>query len=400
MNQNARSDTARINKKTDAAAAKKKYSGGRKKTKRTSGALIAAWVVFGTLVAGLAVVLTLMATLTPSQAELMSYMTTGTYYEGITVDGQSIAGLTYDEARTMLNESVKDTANQIDIEVKVETGVWMLDAVDVGLTTNIDSILTDAMKLGRSGTYFDNIRTRKALVESGTDYTISYYASTDSISEIAQLIGTAVNTPAVDASVRPDTSSDEPAFIYTEGSNGFGVNLDELIAEIKNSVESGVYATQITPELVYYEPDITVEDIQSNLVLRASFETSYGGAASLHTSARMRNIQKAARILNGCVVEDGATLSFNEYIGPRYEKDGWALAPGIVNGSRYVNQAGGGICQVSTTLYGALLKCGPELEIVERNRHSWPSSYTDYGLDATVSTGGPDLIFANNTGAP
>ena len=114
----------------------------------------------------------------------------------------------------------------------------------------------------------------------------------------------------------------------------------------------------------------------------------------------MRNIQKAARILNGCVVEPGAELSFNEFIGPRYEKDGWALAPGIVNGARYENQAGGGICQVSTTLYDALLQAGPEIEIIERNRHSWPSSYTDYGLDATVSTGGPDLKFKNNTNAP
>jgi vancomycin resistance protein YoaR len=65
----------------------------------------------------------------------------------------------------------------------------------------------------------------------------------------------------------------------------------------------------------------------------------------------------------------------------------------------YEMQAGGGICQVSTTLYNALLCNGPEIGITERKHHSWPSHYADYGLDATVSTGGPNLVFVNNTSA-
>ena len=114
-------------------------------------------------------------------------------------------------------------------------------------------------------------------------------------------------------------------------------------------------------------------------------------------------------------MKPGETLDFNEFIGPRYESGGWPLAPGIVNGDRYEMQPGGGICQVSTTLYIALLKAGAmrsdvedtaqealeaPINITERNKHSWPSAYADRGLDATVSTGGKNLVFINQMNTP
>ncbi len=93
----------------------------------------------------------------------------------------------------------------------------------------------------------------------------------------------------------------------------------------------------------------------------------------------------------------GEKFSLNEKAGPRTIAKGWKKAPGIVDG-RYEKQPGGGVCQVSGTLYNVLLRA--ELEILERKHHSWPSSYLPIGLDATISTGGPDLKFKNQYDAP
>ncbi|HBU13224.1 MAG TPA: vanomycin resistance protein VanB, partial [Clostridiales bacterium] len=100
------------------------------------------------------------------------------------------------------------------------------------------------------------------------------------------------------------------------------------------------------------------------------------------------NIWKMSDIINGVKVEPGETWSINEEAGPRTYNLGWQGAPGISDGE-YKEEAGGGICQVSSTLYNAVLRA--ELEIVERKHHSWPLDYIDGGLDATISTGAPDF---------
>lgn len=393
MNQEERKNYADSGKKNNTTRRKKKK-------RRASPLLTIAWGAFGAIVVALIVVCVLMFTLKPTQAEVASYIYNSTFCEGITVNGKDISGLTYNDAWALLKDEIKTTADDTCVSVNVGTGLWVLSAQDLGLHDNLDEVLKEAIALGRSDTFFANMSAQSDLKKEGKAYTISYSASEEAISKFVANIEASVNTPAVNASMTPDKTATEPTFNYHEGDQGFGIDADVLVKTISDSVSAGKYNVTFTPELVYTEPDITIEDLQSSIALRSSFQTHYGATASLHTAARMRNIQKAARILNGCVVEPGAELSFNEFIGPRYEKDGWALAPGIVNGSRYENQAGGGICQVSTTLYDALLQAGPEIEIIERNRHSWPSSYTDYGLDATVSTGGPDLKFKNNTNAP
>jgi vancomycin resistance protein YoaR len=103
------------------------------------------------------------------------------------------------------------------------------------------------------------------------------------------------------------------------------------------------------------------------------------------------------KLFNGSdksVLAPGEKLSLNDILGDRTEAAGWKLAPGYVRG-KTEDQPGGGVCQVSTTLYCAALKA--DLEIVSRVNHSIPVGYADRGLDATISTGGPDLVIRNNT---
>lgn len=112
---------------------------------------------------------------------------------------------------------------------------------------------------------------------------------------------------------------------------------------------------------------------------------------------RSYNIRKAADSINGIVLLPGDEFSYNRVVGPRTLKEGFRRAPVIVKGE-LVSGDGGGVCQVSTTVYIAALQAG--LHIVQRSKHAFPIGYAPPGLDATVVYGAIDLRFRNNTPSP
>ncbi|GAA1784878.1 VanW family protein [Actinomadura chokoriensis] len=112
---------------------------------------------------------------------------------------------------------------------------------------------------------------------------------------------------------------------------------------------------------------------------------------------RVRNIELAARILDGNIVEPGATFSFNDVVGPRTRSRGYVPAPAIM-GARLVKDVGGGICQVSTTLFNAVFRAG--LDIRKSRAHTmWMPEYPE-GREAAVSYPQLDFTWKNDTGAP
>ncbi len=131
----------------------------------------------------------------------------------------------------------------------------------------------------------------------------------------------------------------------------------------------------------------------SDIVLRASFSTSY----STSSKERKHNIALASKALNNTLVESFGEFSFNRCVGERTEKRGYQKAKIIVSGE-FVDGIGGGVCQVSTTLYNALILAG--LEIIECHPHSLPVSYVEPSFDAMVNSGYADLKFINNTHNP
>ena len=124
------------------------------------------------------------------------------------------------------------------------------------------------------------------------------------------------------------------------------------------------------------------------------------GEAKTHVSGsagRIGNVKLSASSINGIVLNSGETFSYNQSVGQRTEARGYKPAPAYVKGET-VDEVGGGICQVSSTLYKATLLS--DLEIVEHHNHSYVSAYIGIGMDATVSWGGPDYQFKNNTDYP
>lgn len=137
-------------------------------------------------------------------------------------------------------------------------------------------------------------------------------------------------------------------------------------------------------------PGLTLAKLKAKTALRATFSTSFYSSGE----GRSHNIKKALSRFNGFVVKKGEKVSFNKIVGPRTKENGFKDAKIIVNG-RYVEGVGGGVCQVSTTLYNALLLS--DMTVLNRSRHSLVSGYVKSGFDAMVSSS-TDLVFQNNTG--
>ncbi|MBQ9832386.1 MAG: VanW family protein [Clostridia bacterium] len=335
----------------------------------------------------------------PSKQALAKIVSNGEFFDGITVNGIDVGSMTYDEAKVAVIPAVEKAIQEVGISIVYNNHLWLLTASDLGISADIDAALIKAMLYGRNGNRSENAQSQKAL-ENGVDFSVELTPDRDVFSQSLSAIAEQIATAPVDPSAEPDVWASSPSFIYTEGKPGYSFDSEAIIEQVITALSQGQSVQTIKPELVLTQPTKTLDDVKSATVLRAKYTTEYGSSSTLRETNRIANILKAANLLRGAVIADGEEFSFNEHIGPRTEIGGWPPAPGIVNGNTYELQPGGGICQVSTTLYNALLRCGSEIEITNRKHHSWPSSYVSYGLDATVSTGGPDLAFKNNTGSP
>ena len=339
-------------------------------------------------------------TVRPGEEEISAVIDSGTFFEGISVNGVDISGMTFDQAYEALLPGVNDEIASVNLSIVYGSTRWTLTSADLDMSSTLNEVLNEALMLGRSGTLIENSNVKAQLKEQGKSFETKLVPDDAKIQGLLAGISSSVNQEPIEPYAVPDTSGNEPAFRFIEGTDGHILDIEVVKTQIIQSLEIKEYDCTIQPELKLVAPTRTMDEVKNNTKLIAEpFVTSYEGR-TLGDSKRVRNIEKASDILNGLKLEPGEQVSFNEYVGPRTEKGGWALAPGIVNGNTYEMQAGGGICQVSTTLYNALLRCGPDIEIVDRKKHSWPSSYVPEGLDATVSTGGPDLVFKNNTQAP
>lgn len=137
--------------------------------------------------------------------------------------------------------------------------------------------------------------------------------------------------------------------------------------------------------------NIKEEELPPVISMLGRAELSFLGS----TEARIENIKLSLSRINGTKIKPEEEFSFNKTLGPVLAKDGFQEANSFLNGEVILG-IGGGICQVSTTLFESLVKAG--LPITERHNHTFSVSYYTTGLDATVSQSGPDLKFKNDTG--
>ncbi|MBQ7229269.1 MAG: VanW family protein, partial [Oscillospiraceae bacterium] len=187
-----------------------------------------------------------------------------------------------------------------------------------------------------------------------------------------------------------DAVLDESDYSITHETLGYGFVLDALKALVAAAGEGET----VTVPFGYLPAAVTYESIDATL-----FQDVLGSVSTNHTndSNRNTNLKLACKAINGKLIRPGETFSYNATLGERTEKKGYKPAGAYMAG-KSVQTVGGGICQVSSTLYYACLKA--DLEIVERTAHGFTVSYMPYGMDATVSWGSLDYKFKNNTDYP
>ena len=155
----------------------------------------------------------------------------------------------------------------------------------------------------------------------------------------------------------------------------------------------GMDVDRITVDLQPVKASITEGDLRKRYTMVSEFTTSFNGS-TLGRKNRVSNMALAVSRINGVTLQPGEEVSMNETILDRNKENGYYLAPAIRNGT-YEKEYGGGVCQVSSTLFNAVMMA--DLPVTERHHHSWPMTYVPIGRDATISTGYQDFRFVNDT---
>ena len=187
-----------------------------------------------------------------------------------------------------------------------------------------------------------------------------------------------------------DATMDMETFEVIPGVYGYDFDLEKA----QQALDKAEYGDVIEIPLRLVPPEHNTEDLQGTL-----FRDVLGSYSTPHTADQNRNtnLTLACKAINGTVLYPGDTFDYNKVVGERTAAAGYKAAAAYSNGET-VQALGGGVCQVSSTIYYCVLLA--DLEVVTRYPHSYVSSYMPMGMDATVSWGGPEFRFKNNTNYP
>lgn len=361
--------------------------------KRRRNMVLAAAATVAAVLAIAAAVLLSRTTLTTQQWETLYRQ--GTYFDGVTIDGIDVGGMTMEQAGAAVTARMRQRLLRVRVTIEHEGRQYVLTKDDFLTADNVDEVLKEALAAAREGSRMEIARLKKQIGTDGlafaTDYTVNPAPAKQRILEIAA----AVDVPAKNATVLVNKDDRAHRFSYTDEASGYRVDQDALYAAVEQQLRTREYGVVPLP-LVEVGAEVTKEELIANTVLRASAGTSFSHSP-YNRASRVYNIKKAVGLINGYVLSPGEGFSTNTVLGPRTYERGWQPAPAVVRGGSE-DQAGGGVCQVSSTMYNAVLKA--DLEIVSRQGHSIRISYVDGGLDATINTGTIDFLYANNTGHP
>ena len=363
------------------------------------------------------------------RGEAYEYVEDGRILEGVSIAGIPLGGMNYEEARAALIDDMNARISGINIRATVENTTLVLTAADfnISCSRDLNELIHEALKIGRGesedyySVYLDRQRIAKEGVDlGGYELVMDEESMRGIVDEIARVVDKAPSEPYITILNRVGGGKPgvgvggDASDIYTtktvnapdgkpmadiqfhNGKNGYVLNREDMVAKIVNAFYAGDYNAELVLDLEETEPSVTAQQLSESMQELSRFHTVFQSSSD----ARARNVQKAAGLLHCTIMLPSVDYSYNEILGPRYEKDGWLPAPGIAGGREYIDSPGGGICQVSTTLYNSLLKLGPRIRILRRYHHSIPGGYIDMGLDATVSYGGPDLVWQNVGDSP
>ncbi|MCD8123570.1 MAG: VanW family protein [Lachnospiraceae bacterium] len=314
-----------------------------------------------------------------------------TIREGVYAQGISLGGMTRTEATQAINAYFEEIADASFTLVCLDGVSETITVSDWEFEWDTKSTVDEALSLGNEGSLIQRYKSQMDLKYGNIYLDVSYQVSSEAVTETLETLGDSHDSPATDAAMTLENGS---FVITTTESSGTVTDTDATLNAILEEFADNL-GQDMSAEVVSREdtPSVTTAVLEQIEDLLGTFSTTYSDS----TSGRKTNIRVATEYLNGTIVMPGESLSISDAIMSRTEENGYEIASQYSNGES--EQAiGGGVCQVSTTIYNALLRA--ELQIDERHAHSMVVSYVDYGDDAAIAEGTKDLVFTNNLDNP
>ncbi len=306
-------------------------------------------------------------------------------YPGVRIAGADLGNMTVDQARRRISlQAVDVTARQVVLKYAYESRKAVL--AELGGQVDVSASAHAAFEYGRRGNLFHRLAQVLHARRRPVDLPVAYRFDRDTATRFLADTAKAIDREPENARpiIAGDTISIRPE------KPGIRLNTDKSLARIARSVNSGEREVQLVVETA--EPKVAASDLHGIDGLVGSYSTPYNS----WERDRSYNLRLACRAVDGTLLMPGEVFSYNKIVGPRDRKYGFRDAKMFVEG-RIESGTGGGVCQVSTTVYNAALLAG--LQIVTRSHHSRPVVYAPVGRDATVAPT-IDLKFRNNTDSP
>ena len=309
-----------------------------------------------------------------------------TYYAGTTIEGVDVSGMTLEGAMNYWQTEVEPW--YADRTVVFEDGE-SVKASQLGYTSDYLTVLTNAWSTGRSGSLEERYRAIASREATPVAYSVTRVPYTETmIDRFTAYAAEKVDRPATEAKIESfDLKKFE--FVFTEPQPGKKLDQEAFKNSVMQALDAG--GGSVKTVIADVEPAVSKKDVASQYGMITSAITN----ASSSSKNRLANIKLSLELINGTCLKPGETFSFNGVVGERTKARGFKEATAYSSGE-VTEQVGGGICQVSTTLFNAAVKA--DLKINERHNHSLTVGYVDLGKDAAVNWGSQDLRFTNNTG--
>lgn len=302
-----------------------------------------------------------------------------------------VGGMTQEEAKAAVEEYINGKLTQ-NVTLQAGKNTVQVPVSQFGISWGNPEIAEEAAGLGKSGNLIVRYKAMKDLENEDKVYELSYDVDEGKIGQVLESNAQTLNTEAKDGGLTRENGS----FSVIPGSQGVSINIEnskEILEKYFSSEWNGTVSDPIELAADVVEPRGSEEELGKVKDLLGGFHTSYSSSGA----GRSKNVENGASLINGTVVYPGDVFSVYEAVSPFDAEHGYELAGSYENGTT-VETYGGGICQVSTTLYNAVIRA--ELEITERSNHSMIVSYVDPSADAAIAGTYKDLKFTNNTNAP
>lgn len=308
-------------------------------------------------------------------------------YPGITIQGVDVSGKSKEEATEILTKELQQINNK-NITVKANSKEFKLNLKNVSPKYNIEESVEIAFKTGKD----EGILGKNNWVNGKNSKDIEAHCNydADKMEEFENKVKKGVNKEPKNATI---SRVGDNKFNIVDGENGYTLDEEEFNNNMNKAISNvDLKDEDIEVEMKETKPKVTKETLSKIDGVIGSFSTKYDAGEV----DRSYNLKLATAACNGKVVMPGEVFSYNETLGPR-EGNGYRDAYVFVNG-KVEKGTGGGICQVSSTLYRAAMKAN--LRSVERTNHMFPVTYAELGKDATVAWGAVDYKFKNGYESP